>query len=107
MTDEFAAHRHSAGSISYTDVGQGPVTLFVHGVFTNGRLWRNCVKRLSGHRRCISVDLPGHGHSCVRGAVGLGMGRRRRNGHPRTGSERDSFSGQRHRRRGVPGRHHP
>lgn len=63
MTDEFAAHRHSAGSISYTDVGDGPVTLFVHGVFTNGRLWRNCVRRLSGHRRCISVDLPGHGHT--------------------------------------------
>lgn len=63
MTNEFAAHRHTAGGISYTDVGQGPVTLFVHGVFTNGRLWRNCVQLLSSHRRCISVDLPGHGHT--------------------------------------------
>lgn len=63
MTDEFAAYRGSARGISFTDVGQGPVTLFVHGVFTNGRLWRNCVQRLSDRRRCISVDLPGHGHT--------------------------------------------
>jgi len=52
VTDEFAPYRRSTGGISYTDVGQGPVTLFVHGVFTNGRLWRNCVKLLSEHRRC-------------------------------------------------------
>ncbi|ALG08266.1 alpha/beta fold hydrolase [Kibdelosporangium phytohabitans] len=63
MTDEFAAHRRTAGGISFTDVGEGPVTIFVHGVFTNGRLWRNCVRLLSDHRRCISVDLPGHGHT--------------------------------------------
>ncbi len=63
MTDEFASYRASTGGVSYTDVGQGPVTLFVHGVFTNGRLWRNCVRLLSDHRRCVSVDLPGHGHT--------------------------------------------
>ncbi|QBJ96251.1 alpha/beta hydrolase [Rhodococcus sp. ABRD24] len=63
VTDEFAPYRRIAGGISFTDVGEGPVTLFVHGVFTNGRLWRNCVQLLSDHRRCISVDLPGHGHT--------------------------------------------
>ena len=63
MTDEFASYRRSTGGISYTDVGRGPVTLFVHGVFTNGRLWRNCVRSLSENRRCISIDLPGHGHT--------------------------------------------
>jgi len=62
VTDEFADHRHSTDGVSYTDVGQGPVTLFVHGVFTNGRLWRNCVRQLPD-RRCIAVDLPGHGHT--------------------------------------------
>ena len=61
MPDEYAAHRRTAGGISYTDVGEGPVTLFVHGVFTNGRLWRNCFRLLADHRRCIAVDLPGHG----------------------------------------------
>lgn len=63
MPDEYAVHRHTAGGVSYVDVGEGPVTLFVHGVFTNGRLWRNCMRLLSGHRRCIAVDLPGHGHT--------------------------------------------
>ncbi|GLZ28498.1 hydrolase [Lentzea sp. NBRC 105346] len=51
----------TADGIHYEDVGDGPVTLFVHGVFTNGRLWRNCVRLLFAHRRCITVDLPGHG----------------------------------------------
>ncbi|WP_158852415.1 alpha/beta fold hydrolase [Saccharothrix deserti] len=63
MTDEFAAHRRSVGEISYLDVGEGPVTVFVHGVFTNALLWRNCLRRLAGHRRCIAIDLPGHGHT--------------------------------------------
>lgn len=63
MTDEFAAYRHTVEGISFTDIGEGPVTLFVHGVFTNGRLWRNCVRLLSSHRRCISIDLPAHGHT--------------------------------------------
>src|SRR6185312_10226899 len=63
MPDEYAAHRRTAGGISYIDVGEGPVTLFVHGVFTNGRLWRNCFRLLADHRRCIAVDLPGHGHT--------------------------------------------
>ena len=58
MTEEFAAHRRAAGGISFTDVGKGPVTLFVHGVCTNSRLWRNCVQLLSEHRRCISIMPP-------------------------------------------------
>jgi pimeloyl-ACP methyl ester carboxylesterase len=63
MSDEFAAHRRAAAGVSFTDVGRGPVTLFVHGVFTNGRLWRHCVRQLAESRRCISIDLPGHGHT--------------------------------------------
>lgn len=55
--------RQTVGGISYADVGNGPVTLFVHGVFTNADLWRGCVRLLSGHRRCIAIDLPGHGET--------------------------------------------
>lgn len=71
MTDEFAAYRRESGGISYVDVGEGPVTMFVHGVFTNGRLWRHAVRRLRGHRRCIVVDLPGHGHTPPTGEASL------------------------------------
>ena len=63
MIDEFAAYRHTIEGISYTDIGKGPVVLFVHGVFTSGKLWRNCVQLLSSQYRCISIDLPAHGYT--------------------------------------------
>jgi pimeloyl-ACP methyl ester carboxylesterase len=61
-------HRHFAttpsGPVSYLDVGHGPVAVFVHGVLTNSLLWRHVIPELSCEtRRCITVDLPGHGHT--------------------------------------------
>lgn len=50
-----------SGLISYTDQGEGPVALFVHGVLLNGYLWRNQQADLSDMRRCIAVDLLAHG----------------------------------------------
>jgi pimeloyl-ACP methyl ester carboxylesterase len=49
------------GDIAYTETGSGPAALFVHGVFMNGFLWRHVVDRVGEARRCISIDLPGHG----------------------------------------------
>lgn len=63
MFEEFEASRRSVDGISYVDVGEGPVTVFVHGVFTNALLWRNVMRELAGTRRCIAVDLPGHGRT--------------------------------------------
>lgn len=64
MSDDYANHRReTASGISYVDVGTGPPTLFVHGLLTNGRLWRNCFRLLADQRRCIAVDLPGQGHT--------------------------------------------
>ncbi|WP_183520022.1 alpha/beta fold hydrolase [Mycolicibacterium sp. BK634] len=62
------AHRRHAttesGPISYLDVGHGRPALFVHGVLTNGLLWRHVIPALSCEtRRCIALDLPGHGHT--------------------------------------------
>jgi pimeloyl-ACP methyl ester carboxylesterase len=51
------------GPVSYLDIGQGPVTLFVHGVGTNALLWRNAISALAGERRCVAVDLPLHGRT--------------------------------------------
>jgi pimeloyl-ACP methyl ester carboxylesterase len=61
-------HRESAatpsGAISYLDVGQGRPALFIHGILTNSLLWRHVISATaSQHRRCIAVDLPGHGHT--------------------------------------------
>jgi pimeloyl-ACP methyl ester carboxylesterase len=61
-------HRHQAvtesGAVSYLDVGQGRSTVFIHGIITNSMLWRHVISEVaSEHRRCIAVDLPGHGHT--------------------------------------------
>jgi pimeloyl-ACP methyl ester carboxylesterase len=49
------------GEIAYVEKGGGPVALFVHGVLVNGYLWRDAIDALSDVRRCIALDLPGHG----------------------------------------------
>lgn len=51
----------ASGLISYVEQGTGPVALFVHGVLLNGYLWRHQLEDLSDFRRCIAVDLLGHG----------------------------------------------
>jgi len=58
------AHRSidtPSGRITYTDVGSGPVLLFIHGVLMNKHLWRHQIQELSDIRRCIAVDLLAHG----------------------------------------------
>lgn len=52
-----------SGQLAYTDAGTGPVALFVHGVATNGSLWRETIAEVAGDRRCIAIDLPLHGGS--------------------------------------------
>lgn len=61
-------HRHHAttesGPISYLDVGRGRPAVFIHGIVTNSLLWRHVIPEVaSEQRRCIAVDLPGHGHT--------------------------------------------
>ena len=50
-----------SGRISYTEAGEGPVALFVHGVLLNGHLWRHQLDELSDVRHCIAPDLLAHG----------------------------------------------
>ena len=63
------AHRRTvstrSGEISYIDTGTGPVALFVHGIASNGLLWRNVIGALGSQRRCIALDLPLHGQTPV------------------------------------------
>ncbi|MGK2741285.1 alpha/beta fold hydrolase [Tepidicaulis sp. LMO-SS28] len=50
-----------SGRIAYVEMGEGPVVLFVHGVFLNALLWRPVMEQLAGEYRCIAVDLLCHG----------------------------------------------
>ena len=57
----FLAHRRTlstpAGDIAYTELGDGPAALFVHGIGTGGLLWRHVIEDLRGTSRCIAIDL--------------------------------------------------
>ena len=67
---DFDAYRKTArtpsGEVSYVDVGEGPVALFVHGVITGAYLWRNVIDQLHDEHRCVALDLPLHGKSPAR-----------------------------------------
>lgn len=64
---DFEARRRTVetrvGTIAYTEMGEGPVALFVHGVLVSGLLWRNAMEQLADVRRCVAIDLPLHGGS--------------------------------------------
>ncbi len=47
---------------------KGPAALFLHGLGSNAGVWSEVAPALAGEdRRCIAVDLPGHGLSCKGG----------------------------------------
>jgi pimeloyl-ACP methyl ester carboxylesterase len=56
------------GTIGYHDRGEGPVLLFVHGVFANAALWSKLVPLLADRYRCITPDWPLGAHSIAMGA---------------------------------------
>lgn len=49
-------------NIGVTDVGVGPVLVFVHTGFWSF-LWRDVMLRLTGEFRCVTFDAPGTGQS--------------------------------------------
>lgn len=46
------------GVIRYRERGSGQPIVFVHGLLTNGDLWRKVVPSLAEHYRCITPDWP-------------------------------------------------
>lgn len=45
--------------------------VFLHGLLGSGRDWLQVTNQLSGQYPCLTVDLPGHGHSRLAQAEGL------------------------------------
>jgi pimeloyl-ACP methyl ester carboxylesterase len=62
------------GDVAAIDTGRGEVALFVHGVGTNAHLWAGVIDALAGERRCVAIDLPGHGRSPVTDEQDLTLG---------------------------------
>src|SRR3954452_19175496 len=53
------------GRFAYLDAGEGPVTVFVHGLLMSGYFWHQVVDALKDERRCVAYCLPHHGGSEV------------------------------------------
>lgn len=61
-----------ADLLNLDDTGTGtPVITFVHGLACALEDWRSQVATLSPGRRCLSVDLPGHGASPAGGPLAI------------------------------------
>jgi len=53
--------------ISYSDVGEGRVIVFIHGWMDSKKAYEGITSILSKKYRCISIDLPGFGKSdCIK-----------------------------------------
>ena len=63
-----------SGRIAYVERGEGPVALFVHGVLVNSWIWRHQLDAFSDIRRCIAIDLLGHGGTQVSATQDLSSG---------------------------------
>jgi pimeloyl-ACP methyl ester carboxylesterase len=57
------APRGKIGGIAWREAGKGPPVLLIHGVGLNADAWEPQIVTLSGRRRVIAVDMPGHGQS--------------------------------------------
>jgi pimeloyl-ACP methyl ester carboxylesterase len=78
MTRDWEAWRNTVllpdgTEVGYVDVGDGPVALFVHGIFVSSYLWRHVIDEVRSERRCIAVDLMGHGATTAADGVGFTM----------------------------------
>jgi pimeloyl-ACP methyl ester carboxylesterase len=48
----------SAGTIEYTDTGEGPVLVLLHGLLADSTLWDEMTAALAGSFRCVAPTLP-------------------------------------------------
>ncbi len=55
--------KKSQNGIFYTEIGQGPVLVFLHGFMESTEIWKNFTQELSKEYKAVCVDLPGHGSS--------------------------------------------
>ena len=69
-----SAIQFEGSKIAITDVGRGPVLLFVHTGFWS-IIWRNVIQRLADDFRCICFDAPGTGQSDRLPVADIGLGK--------------------------------
>ncbi|BFI28545.1 menaquinone-specific isochorismate synthase [Marchantia polymorpha subsp. ruderalis] len=65
----YSFHIKELGSENSKSPDKKPTLLFLHGFLGNGEDWLPVMDALSLTFRCISVDLPGHGHTAVETSI--------------------------------------
>jgi pimeloyl-ACP methyl ester carboxylesterase len=63
LEPRIAALDSSTARISYIEYGQGTALVFLHGIGSGARSWRNQLFGMSGRYRVIAWDAPGYGQS--------------------------------------------
>lgn len=59
--------KHRDVDISYSDSGAGDAIILLHGYLESSKVWDGFIPGLKQRYRIITIDLPGHGQSSVRG----------------------------------------
>ncbi|MEN8228020.1 MAG: alpha/beta hydrolase [Bacteroidota bacterium] len=55
--------------VVYSDVGEGPCILFLHGYLESGGVWEGFAELFRDRFRVLIMDLPGHGKSGTWGSI--------------------------------------
>jgi len=67
--DEFESRRRFVntpfGKIAYVEMGHGKPAIFLHGLGINSYIWTGQLSGLALERRCIAIDLMGHGETII------------------------------------------
>jgi len=58
-----SVHSEDGTRIEYTETGDGPPLVLVHGITESSRAWDPVLPKLAEHWRVVAVDLRGHGAS--------------------------------------------
>lgn len=53
----------NGNTLFYREAGEGPLAVFIHGFPLDHSLWLDQLKGLAHVRRCVALDLRGHGRS--------------------------------------------
>jgi pimeloyl-ACP methyl ester carboxylesterase len=60
---------YNGTGVVYSDQGEGPCMVLLHGYLESGEIWEDFTPGLTGRFRVICVDLPGHGQSGTWGKI--------------------------------------
>src|SRR5579863_5487316 len=62
---------HDSSKLYYESRGTGPAILFLHGGYLEHSMWAKQVDFFSKKYKVVTIDLPGHGKTCMQDSLML------------------------------------